>query len=45
MNGHWCVVGRMVLGIKHNKKVKEVKVYMEDVEYVYSEEMYSYVPA
>lgn len=44
-NGHWCVVRRMMNTIQKNKKVKSVRVFVDNAEYVYNETEYEWVKA
>ncbi|MNQ92123.1 hypothetical protein D3C85_1075370 [compost metagenome] len=37
LGGHWSVVGRMMDTVQKNRKVKEVKVFMDGVQYAWNQ--------
>ena len=43
--GHWTICQRMAVTLSKNKKVKTIRFFMNDVEYVYSDEEYTFVKA
>lgn len=43
-NGHWLIVQRIANKLKEHKKVIEVKVFLDDIEYIYDSFEFEYVP-
>lgn len=42
--GHWTICQRMANTLSKNKKVKTIRYFMNDVEYVYDSEAVDFIP-
>ena len=45
LGGHWTICQRMAITLGKNKKVKSIRYFMDDVEYVYSSDEFEFVKA
>lgn len=43
LGGHWTISQRMAISLGKNKKVKSIRYFMDDVEYVYSSDECEFV--
>ena len=43
--GHWCVCQRMAETLKKNRKVKSIRYFMDETEYVFCEKEIDFIKA
>lgn len=45
LGGHWTICQRIAVTLSKNKKVKSIRFFMDNVEYVYDSEAFEFVKA